>query len=225
MQLACDRTFRELLVDCVPEEPQLALVRPFPRDDWLRVRPMEADGYVGDFRPPEKITVEPTSLWPAAAALPGEGGRASSVVAIADRTEELRSRSEAEAGPRLVGREIGEPKRGGLESLEKLAERAGEVVRRLGGPFEEGERRREPSSRNRVVAEAPELVRSENPAGRTEAEYDLDVPQLLPDRIRIRQRVPIRAAPPSRPSGTRSRSRRAANAKSWFSSSPVSPTR
>lgn len=69
VQLARDPAFTDLVLDTTVDAPRVSLPRPFPQDYWLRVRAIETDGFVGAFTPPQKITVAPTTLWPAAAAV------------------------------------------------------------------------------------------------------------------------------------------------------------
>ncbi len=66
-QLAKDINFEDLVVSREVSEPQLTVPRPESGFHYLRMRSIEADGYVGPYGPVQRIDVPPASYWPAGA--------------------------------------------------------------------------------------------------------------------------------------------------------------
>ncbi len=63
-QLARDINFEDIAVSTRVSEPQLSLPRPESGFHYLRIRTIEADGYVGPYGPVQRIDVPPASYWP-----------------------------------------------------------------------------------------------------------------------------------------------------------------
>ncbi len=64
-QLAKDTEFENIVIDTRLSEPQLTLRRPESGFHYLRIRTIEADGYVGPYGPVQRIDVPPADYWPA----------------------------------------------------------------------------------------------------------------------------------------------------------------
>ena len=64
-QLAKDVNFEDIVVSSEVSEPQLTIPRPESGFHYLRMRSVEADGYVGPYGPVQRIDVPPASYWPA----------------------------------------------------------------------------------------------------------------------------------------------------------------
>lgn len=64
-QLAKDADFENTVISTQISEPQLTFPRPESGFHYLRIRTIEADGYVGPYGPVQRIEVPPASYWPA----------------------------------------------------------------------------------------------------------------------------------------------------------------
>lgn len=63
-QLAKDSSFEDIVVSSQVSEPQLTVSRPESGIHYLRMRSIDADGYVGPYGPVQRIDVPPVSYWP-----------------------------------------------------------------------------------------------------------------------------------------------------------------
>jgi hypothetical protein len=63
-QLAKDLQFDAVIVDRRVSESQLTIPRPESGFHYLRMRIIDADGYVGPYGPTQRITVPPDNHWP-----------------------------------------------------------------------------------------------------------------------------------------------------------------
>lgn len=63
-QLAKDFQFETVIVDQRVSEPQLTVSRPESGFLYLRMRTIDADGYVGPYSPAQRIDVPPATYWP-----------------------------------------------------------------------------------------------------------------------------------------------------------------
>lgn len=63
-QLAKDFQFEMVIVDQRVSEPQLTISRPESGFLYLRMRTIDADGYVGPYSPAQRIDVPPANYWP-----------------------------------------------------------------------------------------------------------------------------------------------------------------
>ena len=62
-QLARDSNFGAIVISTQVSEPQLTIPRPESGFHYLRMRVIEADGYLGPFGPVQRIEVPPASYW------------------------------------------------------------------------------------------------------------------------------------------------------------------
>lgn len=62
-QLAKDIHFEEIVISTRVTEPQLTISRPESGFHYLRMRSIDADGYVGPYGPVQRIDVPPASYW------------------------------------------------------------------------------------------------------------------------------------------------------------------
>jgi len=62
--LAKDINFEEIVISTRVSEPQLTMPRPESGFHYLRMRSIDADGYVGPYGPVQRIDVPPASYWP-----------------------------------------------------------------------------------------------------------------------------------------------------------------
>ena len=62
-QLARDSNFEAIVISTQVSEPQLTIPRPESGFHYLRMRVIEADGYLGPFGPVQRIEVPPASYW------------------------------------------------------------------------------------------------------------------------------------------------------------------
>jgi hypothetical protein len=63
-QLARDINFENLMVNQRVSEPQLTIPRPESGFCYLRMRTVDADGYLGPYGPTQRIDIPPESYWP-----------------------------------------------------------------------------------------------------------------------------------------------------------------
>jgi hypothetical protein len=63
-QLARDADFENLIVNQRVSEPQLTIPRPESGFCYLRMRTVDADGYLGPYGPTQRIDIPPESYWP-----------------------------------------------------------------------------------------------------------------------------------------------------------------
>ncbi len=63
-QLAKDVNFEDIVVSSEVSEPQLTIPRPESGFHYLRMRSIDADGYVGPYGSVQRIDVPPASYWP-----------------------------------------------------------------------------------------------------------------------------------------------------------------
>ncbi len=63
-QLAKDANFENIIVDQRVSEPQLTIARPESGFHYLRMRTVDADGYLGPYGPTQRIDIPPESYWP-----------------------------------------------------------------------------------------------------------------------------------------------------------------
>lgn len=63
-QLARDVGFEDIVISTRVSEPQLTIRRPESGFHYLRMRVIDADGYVGPYGPVQRIDVPPASYWP-----------------------------------------------------------------------------------------------------------------------------------------------------------------
>ena len=63
-QLAKDAHFENIIASERVSEPQLTIARPESGFHFLRVRTVDADGYIGPYGPTQRIDIPPASYWP-----------------------------------------------------------------------------------------------------------------------------------------------------------------
>jgi hypothetical protein len=63
-QLARDAGFDNIIVDRRVSQPELSITRPESGFHYLRMRTVDADGYLGPYGPTQRIDMPPESYWP-----------------------------------------------------------------------------------------------------------------------------------------------------------------
>jgi len=63
-QLARDSNFEAIVISTQVSEPQLTIPRPESGFHYLRMRTIDADGFVGPYGSVQRIDVPPASYWP-----------------------------------------------------------------------------------------------------------------------------------------------------------------
>lgn len=64
VQLAKDSNFENIIVDRQVAEPEMAIAWPASGFHYLRMRTVDADGYVAPYGPVQRIDIPPQSYWP-----------------------------------------------------------------------------------------------------------------------------------------------------------------